>query len=75
MILHDHLIPASVLLSRFEKHEEEMRASLAALPRRRFLRRRILMGSIATYRHEIESLLAMTARSNGLDALFSESSD
>ena len=58
----DHQIPASLLLSRLEKHHEEMQHSLDATPKWRFLRRQRLMGAIGAYAYEIEQLLNITAK-------------
>jgi hypothetical protein len=59
--VHDHRIPASFILSRLEKHLEDMRRELADTPRWRWRRRLILAGGCAAYRYEIEELLRITA--------------
>lgn len=59
--VHDHHMPVSVVLSRLEKHLEEMRRRMADTPRWRWRRRLILSGACAAYRYEIDELLRITA--------------
>ena len=50
----DHVLPVSVILSRLEKHRDEIAKSRAATPRWRFIRRQRLLGAQAAYAYEIE---------------------
>ncbi len=59
----DHVVPSSLILSRLEKHLEQLRRDLDQTPWWRMRRRLILMGGCAAYRYEIEELLRMTASS------------
>lgn len=58
---HDHLIPASSILTRLENHRDEMRRELASTPWWRWRRRLMLTGAAATYSYEIEQLLGITS--------------
>lgn len=53
----DHLIPVSVILSRLEKHRDEIERSREKTPRWRFIRRQRLLGAQTAYAYEIEQLL------------------
>ena len=53
----DHVLPVSVILSRLEKHRDEIAKSREATPRWRFIRRQRLLGAQAAYAYEIEQLL------------------
>ena len=57
----DHLIPVSVILSRLEKHRDEITRALEATPRWRIIRRQRLLGAKASYQYEIEQLLEISS--------------
>ena len=52
-----HVLPVSLILSRLEKHRDEIAKSREATPRWRFVRRQRLLGAEAAYTYEIEQLL------------------
>jgi len=53
----DHVLPVSVILSRLEKHRDEIEKSRETTPRWRFIQRQRLLGAQAAYAYEIEQLL------------------
>lgn len=56
----DHHIPVSVIISRLEKHRDELLAQVSATPRWRWRRRLILQGAASAYSYEIEQTLGIT---------------
>lgn len=52
-----HVLPVSLILSRLEKHRDEIAKSREATPLWRFVRRQRLLGAEAAYTYEIEQLL------------------
>lgn len=56
----DHHIPVSVIVSRLEKHRDEMRRAISLTPWWQWRRRLILKGVLAAYCYELEQTLGIT---------------
>lgn len=56
----DHHLPVSLIVSRLERHRDEMLRELAATPWWRWRRRLILKGGAGAYSYEIEQVLEIS---------------
>ena len=59
--IYDHQIPVSVILSRLEKHRDEVSQAYEKTSGWRILRRQRLRGAKAAYQYEIEQLLEISS--------------
>ena len=64
-----YAIPAHILLSRFEKHREEILQKLLETPRWNLRRRWALAGAAGAYANEIDQLLRHHASWSGLSTI------
>lgn len=62
METQSHAVPVSVLLSRLEKHRDEIDAAYQKTGWWQIVKRQRLKGAKAAYDYEIEQLLEITAR-------------
>lgn len=56
----DHLIPVSLIISRLEKHRDEMQSKALETRWWQWRRRTLLLGAAGAYSYEIEQILGIT---------------